>query len=89
MKELKKEAKKVERQQKSKEIAKQRQETKEEPEKKETVEKKEVSETAKGSKYEKQVAKLIRQNLDVSKCYDMTSRIINKWMPFEKRWYKV
>jgi len=50
-----------------------------------TVEKKEVSETAKGSKYEKQVAKLIRQNLDVSKCYDMASRIINKWMPFEKR----
>ena len=68
MKELKKEAKKVERQQKSKEMAMKRQETKEEPEKKETLEKREVPETVKGSKYEKQVAKLIRQNLDVSKC---------------------
>ena len=65
MKELKKEAKKVERQQKLKEMSIRHHDAKEEPEKKEILAKKEESETVKGSKYEKQVAKLIRQNLDV------------------------
>lgn len=66
LKELKKEAKKVERQQKSKELSQMSQKPTKETEKKDSTEKKEVTKTAKGSKYEKQVAKLIRQNLDVT-----------------------